>query len=357
MTERPRILIVRLGAMGDVIHALPAALALRRALPEYEIGWIIERRWLPLLCAPGAEMTGEVTPQRPLVENIHTVDTRGWRKALMRRDTWKEISGVLNDVRATRYDIAMDVQGAIKSAGMAALSNAPVVWGFAHPREKAAGIFYSRSHETTAAHVVDQNLSLAQAVGASISASSTSQRGPVEFVMPIDVEADAWAQYEVDVLGAERVAIINPGAGWGAKCWPAASYAEVARWLLTQRITPLINFGPGEDGLANDVHAQAPGSRLLQATLPQLIAMTRRSSLFVGGDTGPMHLAAALGVPIVALFGPTDPARNGPYCGRNAVLRNAQSVTSYSHVSNADSGLLSITAAQAIAAAERLLES
>ena len=355
MSQRPRILIARLGAMGDIIHALPAVLSLHRALPQCEIGWLVEERWLPLLCAPGTERHGETHPRRPLVEHLHVVDTRGWRKALAQVRTWRHIIGITRSVRELHYDVAIDIQGAIKSGAMALLSRAPAIWGFAHPRENAASVFYTRRVDPRAAHVVDQNLELASAVAAAV--GGTRDDSAPGFLLPFDPDAERWAREEIDRMHADRVAIINPGAGWGAKQWPVERYSEIARWLTARGITPLINFGPGEDDLAREVLYHAPGSQLLQASMSRLIAMTRRAALFVGGDTGPMHLAAALGVAVVALFGPTDPARNGPYCQRRAVLRSAQSHTSYSHRNQIDAGLVSITSAEAIAAGEKLLES
>ena len=355
MTRRPRILIARLGAMGDVIHALPAALSLCHSLPNCEIGWIVEERWSPLLCAAGTARHGAVSPQRPLVEHVHAVDTRGWRKSLTRLGTWRQIVAANREVRDLHYDIAIDIQGAIKSAALTSLSGAKVMWGFAHPRENVASLFYSRRCDVRAVHVIDQNLELAATVAASLSAITVDE--PTGFVFPLDADAENWAREEIDRIHGDRIAIVNPGAGWGAKQWPAKSYAEVARWLHARDIIPLINFGPGEEALACEVVAMAPGARLLQASLARLTAIARRAGLFVGGDTGPLHLAAALDVPVVALFGPTDPGRNGPYCQRRTVLRSAQSETSYSHVSRVDAGLVSITAAETIAAAERLLES
>jgi heptosyltransferase-1 len=238
---------------------------------------------------------------------------------------------------------------------MASISHAPAIWGFAHPRENAASLFYTRRVDARAAHIVDQNLELASAVAASVGGAPDDS--PPSFLLPFDPGAERWAREEIDRMHADRVAIINPGAGWGAKQWPAERYAEVARWLTARDVTPLINFGPGEEDLAREVLHHAPGAQLLQASMPRLIAMTRRATLFIGGDTGPMHLAAALGVAVVALFGPTDPERNGPYCQRRVVLRSAQSLTSYSHRNRVDAGLISITSTEAIAAAEQLLES
>jgi heptosyltransferase-1 len=152
-------------------------------------------------------------------------------------------------------------------------------------------------------------------------------------------------------------ALINPGAGWGAKQWPAERYGGVARALAGDGLIPFINFGPGEEKLANQVETASGGkARPVTCSVGELIALTRRARLFIGGDTGPLHLAAALQVPVVAIFGPTDPARNGPYGTRSIVLRNSESRTSLSHTSAPDPGLLQITSEEAIAAARTLLK-
>ena len=127
--------------------------------------------------------------------------------------------------------------------------------------------------------------------------------------------------------------------------------------LIENGLKSLVNFGPGEDEIAHAVKAASNGAaETFTGSLTQLIALTRRARLFIGGDTGPMHLAAALGVPVVGIFGPTNPARNGPFGTRNIVLRSSSSVTSYSHVADPDAGLLDISPEQVVAAARRLLK-
>ncbi len=162
-------------------------------------------------------------------------------------------------------------------------------------------------------------------------------------------------------MGENNFAILTPGAGWGAKQWPAERYGAVANALAADGMTPLINYGPGEEALAQEVQVASGGkAHLISCSVAELIALTRRARFFVGGDTGPLHLAAALHIPVVAIFGPTDPARNGPY-GANSgtqsvVLRNPASQTSLSHTAAADPGLLQITADEVISSARRLLE-
>jgi heptosyltransferase-1 len=149
---------------------------------------------------------------------------------------------------------------------------------------------------------------------------------------------------------------VNPGAGWGAKCWPAERYAEVTRALAVHGLRAIVNFGPGEEPLAREVERCSGGVAIaMPTTVAELVALCRRARLCIGGDTGPIHLAAALGVPVVALFGPTDPARNGPYSNRAVVLRSGSSRTTTSHEKQPEEGLLQITAAEVIAAARYLL--
>ena len=345
-----RILIVRLGAMGDIIHGLPAVSALRAAAPNAKVGWLIEERWAELLCTLPTPRSGSRSPQRPLVDRIHTVNTRQWRNSPFSAQTWERVAAGLSDLHAERYDVAIDLQGAIRSSLLARWSGAPVIYGFAQPREHLASMFYTRQVIAAGNHVVEQNLSLVENV-----AGHPLNPAPVE--LPEDETArqdcDRWLQDR----NFKDFVLLNPGAGWSAKQWPAERYGQVATQLTDYGMKSVINFGPSEQNIANAVKAASNGAaETFTGSLTRLIALTRRARLFIGGDTGPMHLAAALGVPVVAVFGPTDPARNGPYDVRNIVLRSSTSVTSYKHVAEADQGLLEISSQQVVTAAHRLLK-
>ncbi len=153
-------------------------------------------------------------------------------------------------------------------------------------------------------------------------------------------------------------ALLNPGAGWGAKQWPAERYGQVARRLAEDGVKSLINFGPGEEPLMRAVESASEGTAQgIACSLTELIALTRRARLFIGGDTGPMHLAAALGIPVVAIFGPTNPARNGPFGTRSIVLRSPASPTTHSRRAQPDPGMLEISSDEVVAAARKLLRS
>jgi len=342
------VLIVRLSAMGDVIHTLPAAHALRRAFPEAVIGWLIEERWAELLCAPGAARRGPRSAQRPLVDWVHAVDLKGWRKSLFSIHTAEQIARVRNDVRAATYDVAIDLQGAIRSAVLAAWSGATVVCGGREPRETPAALWYTRQARLRGAHVIEQNLSIVEAV-----AGKRMDVPDIEF--PRDSRAEEKIEEKLRQAEIGEFAILNPGAGWGAKQWPAERYGHVARALAGLGVQSLVNFGPGEEHLVGETEAASEGTaRALQCSISELIALTRRARLFVGGDTGPLHLAAALRVPVVAIFGPTDPARNGPYGRRSVVLRNAASATTHARTARTDEGMLAISV-DAVADAARSL--
>ena len=210
-------------------------------------------------------------------------------------------------------------------------------------------MFYTRAIDPARAHVVEQALSLASAIAGE----------PLEYLdppFPLDPAHETWAGVFVAKLDSKPFAILNPGAGWGAKCWPAESFGAVARALAKRGLAVVVNHGPGEEPLARAVRESSGGLAVpVKCSVGELIALTRRAALFIGGDTGPLHLAAALRVPVVALFGPTRPERNGPFATRSVALRSPGSVDNPSHTDRPDEGLISIAPQSVIAAADQLL--
>ena len=364
-----RLLVVRLSAMGDIIHTLPAAGALRQAFPHATLGWLIEERWAELLCTLRHPRAGRRSPQRPLVDCVHSVNTAEWRRAPFSFNTWQQMAAGLSQLRGIQYDAAIDFQGAVRSALLGRWSGAPIVYGSAQPRENAASMFYTRDVllKTQGTHVVEQALALVGAVVSSTTASASvptaiissaivptpTAEGRVEF--PVDGDAEnKIADFTADV---NDFAILNPGAGWGAKRWPVERYGQVAKELAKDGLCSLINYGPGEEELAVAVETAGEGAaRKISCSISELIALTRRARLFIGGDTGPMHLAAALKIPVVAIFGPTNPARNGPFGTRSTVLRSASSMTDHTRRREPDQGLLEITVGEVVAATRKLLQ-
>ena len=339
--------------MGDIIHTLPAAAALRQAFPRATLGWLVEERWAELLCTLRHPRSGRRSPQRPLVDRVHSVNTAEWRRAPFSFNTWQQMAVGLSELRGMQYDAVIDFQGAVRSALLARWSGAPVVYGTIQPRENAASMFYTRKvfSNTNGTHVVEQAMALAGAVVAT--AGISIPEAQAEF--PLDPDAEE----KIASLTADGkdFAILNPGAGWGAKRWPAERYGQVARELAKDGLCSLVNYGPGEEELAVAVEAAGDGAaRTISCSVSELIALTRRARLLIGGDTGPMHLAAALKIPVVAIFGPTNPARNGPFGTRSIVLRSATSMTDHTRHPQPEQGLLEISVNQVVAATRKLLQ-
>ncbi len=354
------LLIVRLSAMGDIIHALPAAAALRQAFPHATLGWLVEERWAELLCTLRYPRSGRRSRQRPLVDRVHSVNTAEWRRALFSFNTWQQIAVGLSELRGIRYDAVIDFQGAFRSALLARWSGAPIVYGSAQAHENAASMFYTRKVlvKTSGTHVVEQARALAEAVIRTAVISTDIPPTPTaEMQVEFPVDPDAEAKIAGLTADGNNFAILNPGAGWGAKMWPAERYGQVAQQLAKDGLCSLVNYGPGEEELARAVEAAGEGTaRKISCSVSELIALTRRARLFIGGDTGPMHMAAALKIPVVAIFGPTNPARNGPFGTRSIVLRSASSMTDHSRRREPEQGLLAITAGEVVAATRKLLQ-
>src|SRR5579864_4105593 len=358
-----KILIVRLGAMGDILHALPVVTGIRAALPDATIGWLVEERWSDLLAAgeqnPGATARAGFVrggAEKPVVDIIHPVNTRRWRGALLRPSILGEMRAARRAMRSIHYDVALDFQGAIKSAWFAKLTGASRRAGFVNPREPVARFLYSAKFSRSGEHVIEQNHALAaQALEKYLEGKSLKLLPPQ---LPYDPAAESWADAEIKKLGIASFAIMNPGAGWGAKQWPPERYGQVAQALARHNLKTLVNAARGEEPLAQAVIQASQGHAFtISCTIGQLIVLTRRARLFFGGDTGPLHLAAAIGIPVVGLFGPTDPARTGPFGTRAVALRHPESKTTFSHHKHPDEGLLKITVDEVVSAARHLLRS
>lgn len=335
--------------MGDIIHAMPAVAALRRARPDVEVGWLVEERWCELLCARPDQRMAPRSELKPLADWVHVANFTRWRRALLSDETWREMRACRREVRSANYRLALDLQGAIRSALAARLSGAATRLGSSQPREGPARMFYTRSIDVQGEHVIQHALSLASAVAG----RELEYEAPP---FPLEPAAEAWAEESLTQFDGKAVVIVNPGAGWGAKCWPAESYGAVARAVAERGFAVVVNHGPGEEALAESVRESSGGVAVaVRCSVGELISLTRRTQLFIGGDTGPMHLAAALQVPVVALFGPTPPERNGPFGTRSVVLRNPESMDSLSHTSQPDEGLIAITPQAVLDAADALL--
>ena len=223
--------------------------------------------------------------------------------------------------------------------------------GEADPREPLARWLFRERIATTGVHVVEQ----ANEVVNAVLREDLPYQAPA---LPVDPVAEGWCDKWLADRGIDRFVLMNPGAGWGAKCWPAERYAAVAAELPAMGLATVVNIGPGESKLAN-AFSSDPNARVFPMTgsMGQLIECTRRASLFIGGDTGPLHLAAALNIPVVGIYGPTNPARNGPYGTRAIVLRHPASKRDHTRRSEPETGLLTITVKDVLEAAQQLLQS
>lgn len=293
-----RVLVVRLGSLGDVIHTLPAVAAIRRALPDAEIDWLVD------------------APHQEIVGLVNVIDAR----IVLEGRTLKAWLNAAAILRARRYDAAVDFQGLFKSAILARASGAKRVLGFSiwHLRERGARAFYTDAGggEQEGQHVIRKNLALA-----SLLVPSIDPAAPLEFPLA------AVSREAVDVLkrelAGEPYAVLNPGAAWPNKRWPAERFGEVAAFLRARHgLRSVVTWGPGEKMLAESAVAASEGAALMTGplTLLDLVALLRDASLMVSGDTGPTHIAGALGVPIVSPFGPTSAARNGPWHADDIVI-------------------------------------
>ena len=344
-----RLLVVRLGAMGDILHALPAVTALRLAHPEWVIDWVVEPLWSALLTAKrdGVRDTLSESPRQPVVDGVHFAATRKWRKDLLGRETRDEFAARRRGVKRERYDAVIDLQGAVRSALIGRMARSRRYIGEASPREGVARLLFTERVETHGAHVIEQDVELAEAIAG-------DALKPVQPMLPFDPDAETWAE-ELMGNGAAAV-LINPGAGWGAKRWPVERYADVARALLNRDLHVFVNAGPGEVLLADEVAKRTGGGAVpLLCSVEQLIAVTRRVSLAIAGDTGPLHLACALGRPVVGIYGPTDPSRNGPFGTKFKVLRSPESRRDHTRRAEPEAGLLTISVEEVMEAAESLL--
>jgi lipopolysaccharide heptosyltransferase I len=295
------LLFVKLGSIGDIVHTLPALAAVHRALPEAKISWVVER---------GA---AEILRDNPLLRNTIVVDTKGLRRVPVSGETLSATRWQLRRLRASPFDLSIDFQGLLKSALIARLSRPRRTAGFAreHLREPASRFLLSETFAVPQrTHVIRKNLAL---VSAALDIAVPEDANEFEFPIATNPAHAREADEAARAAGAP-FAILNPGGGWVTKLWGAHRYGQLADELWTRHgLRSLVTYGPGETELAVRV---ADASRL-KAALPVSLSLkgfyelARRAEVYVGGDTGPTHIAVAACAPIVGIFGPTEWWRNG----------------------------------------------
>jgi heptosyltransferase I len=312
-----KILIVRLSALGDIVHALPVLAAIRKAAPDASIDWLVEENYASILSIVSGLRRRVIVRARTSFESPEAVSFAGplgffQAVAFMRRQ---------------RYDVALDLQGLIKSALWASLSGARRVIGFdrAHLREPIARLFYServgptgqRANEPTGQHVIHKNLSILSALDI--------RPGPAEMPMRPHASSDTLNAIE-SAGGVRRYIVLNPGAAWPNKRWPPERFGALATALRDRTgLRSLVTWGPSERDLADSIVRASSGAAAAApaTTVSDLGVLMREAALVVSGDTGPLHIAAAMGAPLVGLYGPTWPERNGPWDPNDIVISRA----------------------------------
>jgi lipopolysaccharide heptosyltransferase I len=297
----PRILIVRLSALGDAIHGLPVACALRHSMPNATIGWVVEGR------------TAELLEGHPAIDHVIRT-SRGWLKSP------RAVLDLRRRLKGLRFDIAIDLQCLTKSAIAARLSGARRRMGMAgEDGREASRWLHNDLVEVAGEHVIDRYLSMLRPLGIKAPA--------VRFDLP-ELPADASTASRflaAEGLVAGRFAILNPGAGWPSKIWPAERYGEVARRLAGEHGLPSVAVwgGAAEKPLGEAIVAASGGAARLapSTTVSELAALCRRAGLFLGSDTGPMHLAVAVGTPTASMHGTSQGQRCGAYGSENIRLQ------------------------------------
>ena len=340
-----RILIVRLSALGDIIHALPVLFAIKRSLPAAQVDWLVEQNYASIL---------GLVPEldRPII--VRAKSPGGTDDAIRFGGGGAGYLRAISFLRAQRYDAALDLQGLIKSAVWARLSGAARVIGFArdHLREPHAASLYTETvTPPRAGHVIDKNLAVLAALGVPDS--------------PMTLKLEATASPEVTAAidaagGPRKFIVLNPGAAWPNKRWPADRFGALADGLFRRtRLRSLVTWGPSERALAESVVAASGNTASLApaTSVADLAVLMRDAAVVVSGDTGPLHIAAAMGTPLVGLYGPTWPERNGPWDPKDHVISRADTCVCHHkrHCLRGAPCINEIAVEQVVAAAERRL--
>jgi heptosyltransferase-1 len=328
--SEPRFLVVRLGSLGDIVHTFPAVAGLRNSFPRAEIIWLTHPRWANLVASSG------------LATEIWPVDSRDLAS----------VRQTIAKIRAQHWDAAIDYQGLWKSALLPFLASVPKRIGFSAEaiREFGVPILYTDRVHPRAKHIADQNGELSLRAGA--------QTGVCPAKLQVSESDRQRVSSDLAAAGIARYVVLSPGGGWRSKCWPAERFGELCRKIREElNVRCVINYGPGEESLAATVKSASGSADSFpyDGQLGQLMALLQGAQCIVGGDTGPLHLAIALGTKAVAIFGPTNPARNGPYPPQPFVLRDPVAATTHKRETETNPSLLKISVVQVFDAVKRQL--
>jgi len=322
----PRFLVVRLGSLGDIVHTFPAVAALRDSFPHAEIVWVTHPRWK------------ELVESSQLATDIWETETRSSRSS----------REVIRRIRKHNFTAAIDYQGLWKSAALPFFAGVSRRIGFSSQtiREFGVPVLYTDRVRCAQAHIVDQNGELSRRAGA--------RNGVAPIALAVPSIQEVFVLQLLRGFAIEQYVVLSPAGGWRSKCWPPERYGALCQKIRgALGLRCVVNYGPGEEDLVAALKAASGEADPIayNGSLGQLMALLRNAACIVGGDTGPLHLAVALGTPAVAIFGPTDPARNGPHrmsgstgnsTPTDIVLRSPHTVTTYKRGNEAAPSILEI---------------
>jgi heptosyltransferase-1 len=361
----PRFLVVRLGSLGDIVHTFPAVSALRKSFPSSQITWLTHPRWESLVASS------------TLATEIWATETR----------SLASIREIIARIRKEQFTDAIDYQGLWKSAALPLFGGIPRRIGFSSQtiREWGVPILYTDRVRCVTTHIAEQNGELSQRGGAA------SKVEP--FALKIAAQDDAIVRQLLEDCGVSRYVLLSPGGGWRSKCWPPERFGQLSQHIRNSlNLRCVLNYGPGEDYLVESIKAASGNAEPIaySGTVEKLMALARNAACIVGGDTGPLHLAIAMGTSSVSIYGPTDPRRNGPYpsfdspdlegvssssreiypnsdklnrnacdgsvkCPRNIVLRAASAVRNHSRIDETDPAILKVSVSEVFSAVQKLI--
>jgi lipopolysaccharide heptosyltransferase I len=300
MNASPKILIIRLSSLGDILHALPASAGLRASFPDARIDWLVSKKFAFLL----SSVRG--------IDALHVLDTSALGRLPPDRSRWRQLRDLIANLRAQHYDLSIDFQGLLKTAVLGLLSGSKTRLGFSKDlvRERPAHWFYHRTVEgpQTQVHVLVLNQILAELAGA--------RRMPASYDFLVSEGDRRYVDSLLMKKQLEDYVVLNPGGGWPTKRWGLERYGILAKKIQRElRLQVVVTTGPGEETLYDTIaqHCDGMAPHNFAISFLQLIPLLQKARLFIGGDTGPFHLACALGAPVVGIFGPTSPFRNGPW--------------------------------------------
>lgn len=294
-----KILIVKPSSLGDVVHSLPFLSAMKRCYPQAEIHWVV---------AKGLEGLLE---GHPMIDRLIIINKDLWKHLTQAGNTLKEIRELFRQLRHEKYDMVVDLQGLLRSGLITWATHAPLRIGFSEAREGSRFFYTNKVRGGRGIHAVDRYMKVAAELGCDV----------LDIVFPFP-PSDSTGKEAEKLAGPGSYAVLVPGARWKTKIWPAESFGKVASMLPLRSV---VVGGSADKVIADKVLLNSDGkARSLagQTGLRELIAIMRTAEVVITNDSGPMHIAAALNIPVIAIFGPTSPGKTGPYGAGHVVLQS-----------------------------------